>query len=102
MKKLAVFLLVAALCIGLCPGVFAQSEIQSLDSRAMVNSNGSCTVDLTVTLSLDEAVEPVFPIPAVATDITLNAQKAHTTTSGQYKLLSLHSREIAALHVMEG
>ena len=91
MKKLAVLLLVAVLCIGLCPGVYAQSGIQSLDMRTVISSSGACDVDLTVTLSLEEDLQPVFPIPADATDITLNSQKATMTASGGYKQLSLTS-----------
>ena len=64
MKKPVFFLLVAVLLLGLCPGVFAQSGIQTMDSRSVVNANGACTVDLTITLQLDEAAQLVFPIPA--------------------------------------
>ena len=91
MKKLALLLLVAALCMGLCFSAFAQSGIQTLDSRSVVSANGACSVDLTVQLCLDEAAQPVFPIPAEATEVTLNAQRASVTTSGEYKLLSLAS-----------
>ena len=91
MRKLVLLLLVTVLCIGLCPGVAAQSQIDTLDSRAVVTSNGACTVDLTVTLSLDEAADPIFSIPAEAAEVTLNAQRANVTTSDQYKLLSLSS-----------
>lgn len=91
MRKLVVLLLVAVLCVGLCPGVYAQSGIQSLETRAVVSSSGVCDVDLTVTLSLEEDMQPVFPIPADATDITLNSQKPTMTISGGYKQLSLTS-----------
>ena len=89
MKKLALLLLVAVLCIGLCPQAFAQSGIQTLDSRSVISANGACSVDLNVTLCLDEAADPVFPIPAEATDVTLNGQRTGAATSGEYKLLPL-------------
>ena len=91
MKKLVVLLLVAVLCVGLCPGVAAQSGIQTLDSRCNVSANGSCSVDLTVTLLLEEPAQPVFPIPAEATEITLNGQRGSVSTQGEHKLLSLSS-----------
>ena len=91
MRKLALLLLVAVLCVGLCPGVYAQSGIESLETRAVVSSSGVCDVDLTVTLSLEEDMQPIFPIPADATDITLNSQKPTMTISGGYKQLSLTS-----------
>ena len=91
MKKLAVLLLVAVLCTTLCPGVFAQSSIQALDSRTVVSASGACSVDMTVNLCLDGAAQPVFPIPSEATDVTLNGERGSVTSSGQYKLLSLSS-----------
>ena len=91
MKKAAIFVLIAMLLTMLCPGAFAQSGIQLLDSRSVVSSGGACDVDLTVTLFLDEAAEPVFPIPAEATDVTLNGQRTGAPLSGAYKRLSLAS-----------
>lgn len=89
MKKLVFFLLVAALLLGLCPGAHAQNGIQTLDSQCTVNANGACSVNMTVTLCLEEADDPVFPLPAEASEITLNAARGSVTTSGQNKLLSL-------------
>jgi hypothetical protein len=89
MKKLVAFLLIAILCIGLCPGVFAQSGIQTLDGRYAVSTSGACSVDLTVTLLLKEAAQPVFPLPAEASDITLNGQRGSVSNNGAYKQLSL-------------
>ena len=91
MKKLLALLLVAVLFVVLCPGVFAQTSIQTLDSRSVVSADGSCSVDMTVTLCLTEAVKPVFPIPSDASDVTLNGGRGSLNSSGQYKLLSLSS-----------
>lgn len=89
MKKIVALLLAAVLFVTLCPGVFAQTSIQALDSRSVVSADGSCSVDMTVTLCLNEAVRPVFPIPSAASDVTLNGQRGSVNSSGQYKLLSL-------------
>ena len=88
-KKLILFLLLATLVATICPGVLAQSSIQTLDSRSVVSDSGACTVDMTINLHLDAAAQPVFPIPSEATDITLNGSRGNVTDSGQYKLLSL-------------
>lgn len=91
MKKLVLFLLLAALCLGLCSGVSAQSEIQTMDSHCIVNDKGACSVNTSVTLTLDESADLTFPLPAEATEITLNAERGSVSTSGQYKNLSLRS-----------
>lgn len=89
MKKPVALLLVALLCMGLCSAVSAQSAIQSMDSRCTVAPGGSCDLELTVLLRLDEGSKPPFPIPAEATDVTLNGQRAGITLAGENKLLSL-------------
>lgn len=91
MKKPVLLLLVLLLCMGLCFSVSAQSSIQTLDGRYAVSSGGACDVDLTITLQLDHGAQPVFPIPAEATEVTLNGQRGSVTTSGQYRMLSLAS-----------
>lgn len=91
MKKILVLVLVMGLCMGLCTGVYAQSSIQTLVNRSIVSANGVCSVDLAVTLCLDEATELVFPIPGVASEVTLNGQRGSVTGSGSYKQLSLSS-----------
>ena len=89
MKKLVALLLVAMLCMGLCTTVSAQSAIKSLDSRCSVAAGGSCDLEMTILLYLDEGAKPAFPIPAEATDVTLNGQRGSVTLSGENKLLSL-------------
>ena len=89
MKKLVALLLVALLCMGLCTTVSAQSAIKSLDSRCSVAAGGSCDLEMTMLLYLDEGAKPAFPIPAEATDVTLNGQRGSVTLSGENKLLSL-------------
>lgn len=92
MKKLLVLLLVSVLCVSLCTNVFAQSSVQSMVTRCAVSHSGACSVELAVTLCLDEAVQPVFPIPGDASEITLNGDRGNVTgSSGGYKLLSLSS-----------
>ena len=107
MKKLVALLLVAMLCMGLCTAVSAQSAIQSLDSRCSVAAGGSCELELIVLLYLDEGAKPGFPIPAEATDVTLNGQRAGVTLSGETKLLSLSGitggdSTKAALEIVDG
>lgn len=91
MKKLVAFLLVALLWLGLCPGVFAQSSVQMLDSRGTVSDNGECSVEMSVTLRLEEAEDLSFPLPPEASDVTLNGKRGSVSTSGKNKWLSLSS-----------
>lgn len=89
MRKTVLFLLMAALCMGLCFGVSAQSEIQTMDTQCIVNDNGACSVNTNVTLTLDQAADLTFPLPAEAAEITLNAERGDVSASEQYKNLSL-------------
>lgn len=91
MKKLMALLLVAVLLTSLCPGVFAQTSIQSLDSRSVVSADGSCAVNMSVTLCLSEAAKPVFPLPSEADDVMLNGHRGSMNSSGKYRQLSLSS-----------
>lgn len=91
MKKVWILLLLVMCCVVSAAGVNAQSSITKLDGQWIVSENGQCDVSVTVSLTFDEAVaEPVFPIPAEASDITLNGEKINAS-SGQVKTVSLRS-----------
>lgn len=86
------FLMILACCASLCVNVSARSGVERLGSDAVVDANGKCVVTLTVRLNMEEAVaEPVFPIPANATDVSLNGAGVSTSVSGQAALVSLRS-----------
>ncbi|MBQ7415942.1 MAG: DUF2207 domain-containing protein [Oscillospiraceae bacterium] len=73
MRKIVAFVAVVLCVFGLCIPVFARSSAEQLCCEAMVGEDGSCAVTLSVSVTFDEAVaEPKFPIPAEATDVTLN------------------------------
>ena len=90
MKRFFLMLAVFFCCVALTIPVSARSAAEQIRSEATVTADGDCTVTLTATFSLDEAVEdPIFPIPANASDVTLNGGKASGKESGQAQLISL-------------
>lgn len=73
MKRL--LMLAALLCAlfgTLCISASADSYATLVESFSTVNADGDCTVNLTVTLHLDNAGDMTFPLPANARDITMN------------------------------
>lgn len=86
------FLMVIAILILLTLPVSAFSGISSAQSDTTVSSDGSCEVTLTVHLTLD-TVGPglVFPLPAKASDITVNGNQTGGSLSGNVRNISLNS-----------
>ena len=90
MKKIVVLLILVLCFAWLCPGVSAQSGIRSYSTQCTVSNHGDCTVQITVSLSFEQAQpDPVLPVPAEATDITLNGQRAAVSAGQGTKLISL-------------
>ena len=85
-RTLVFFLLILALTLP----VGAVSGISSADSETLVNSNGVCTVNLTLTLVLEEPrADLTFPLPAQARDITLNGSPAQVSSGRQARNVDL-------------
>ena len=60
--------------------VSAESAASRVDTYCTVNSQGDCLVNMTVTLRLEAVTSGLtFPLPAAATDITLNGSSVSTT-----------------------
>ncbi len=88
-RPLAVALLC---CLLLTVPAMAVSTASGISGSATVASDGSCRVDLTVTLQLDAATEGLtFPLPLDAEEVQLNGQKADTHISDGKLLVALHS-----------
>ncbi len=83
-------LTVIAILLLLTLPVSAFSGISSAQNTTIVASDGSCQVTLNLQLTLDDP-EPdlTFPIPAGATQVTLNGSSASVTTSGNVRNVSL-------------
>ncbi len=90
MKRICLLLVVMLCCALLVLPVSARSCAESMVIEANVESNGACIVEMTVDLTLDSGVDdPKFPIPAAASEISLNGSAATTTTRGQVTWVSL-------------
>ena len=57
----------------------AESYATLVESFCTITPDGDCLVNLTVTLHLDNSGDMTFPLPANATDITMNNASARTT-----------------------
>ena len=87
MKRIGVFLLLIVLCAGLACPVSALSGAERIRNETVIAGDGSCRVLLSVSFSLDQPVaEPVFPIPANATDVILNGNPISVFAGGKVAL----------------
>jgi hypothetical protein len=92
MKRFVCFVMILLCVFGMAGSVSAQSGAEQLRSETAVSADGNCTVTISATVSFDEAVaEPVFPIPADATDVTLNGTAVHPASAGRTALVNLKS-----------
>ena len=75
------FLAMALLCcLVLCIPAMALSAATGLSGNATVAADGSCRVELTLTLKLDTARNDLtFPLPAQATQVLINGETAKTS-----------------------
>lgn len=93
LRKLFLWLLIG--CLLIVP--VSASGITSAQSQSVVAENGSCQVNLTFTLVLDEAVKDLsYPLPADARDITVNGAPAFSSRDEQARRVSLGSAAATA------
>lgn len=89
MKKVPLLALLMALCLALWIPA-AASGATKLNSSSTVSSDGSCRVELTMELILEEENrEYTFPIPAEATDVRLGGTPARTYADGDLQQVIL-------------
>lgn len=79
--KMIRYLAVALLCcLIVCIPALALSTATEVSGSATVAADGSCLVELTVTVQLDTARDDLtFPLPTDAADVLLNGQAAQTS-----------------------
>lgn len=66
-------------CLLICLPALAVSTVNEVSGGATVAADGSCLIDLTVTLQLDTARDDLtFPLPMDAEEVQLNGQRAQT------------------------
>lgn len=91
MTRLIAILSCLVLVLGLCIGVSAADDTRatSVNIIASVSSTSSCDVTTAVTIHVDEPKkELVFPVPAVASNVTLNGKPVLTEKNGQARLVT--------------
>ena len=92
MKRIATLLMVLLCILGLSIPASARSRADQLRCEAMVSADGICSVTISASVCLDEAVaDPKFPIPAGAADVTLNGHAVSVSSGGRADLVSLKS-----------
>ena len=81
MKRRLMLLITLCLMIGvIILPASAESTASKVESYVTVNSDGDCIVALTVTLHLETSYNNLsFPLPADATNITMNGSSVRTT-----------------------
>ncbi len=84
------FLILISIFLLLALPAAAFSGITSAHSAAVVSADGSCQVTLTLQLTLeDEVSKLVYPLPADATDISVNGSSASSSVSGSVRNVDL-------------
>ena len=77
MRKAIILITSVLLLVSLALGVSAATGASQVGSFATVSADGSCQVNMTVTLNLEQGVEELrFPIPLGASDVTVNGSRA--------------------------
>ena len=92
MTRLIAILTCFVLVFGLCISTSAADNTRatSVNIIASVSSNGSAEVTSAITLHVDNPQEKlVFPVPAVASNVTLNGKPVLTEKNGQARLVDL-------------
>lgn len=90
MQKFIRVLCAVALLFCLCFSVNAANSISSAQTSASVFSDGSCQVNMTLTIHLEETVDRLyFPVPGNATGISLNGSRVSAPRSGDVRNVNL-------------
>lgn len=89
MRRIAMVFTALILVISMATVVWAASA-SGVTSHTTVDRDGSAKVTMTATLHLDSASEDLtFPVPAEATNVTLNGDRVSTKKSGNVRLIDL-------------
>ena len=89
MRRFWSLFLIFAVILTLAIGVSAASA-PSVGTYATVTQDGRCQVNMTVQIHLDQAASDLkFPVPADATNITLNGHRVRTQLKNNSRLIDL-------------
>ncbi len=101
MKYLRILAALLLCCLLLGIPAMAASTVSGVVGSAVVSKDGSCQVEISITVSLDATQDDLtFPLPADAEQITLNGQKAQTRKADD-KLLVVLPAMNAGQHVLQ-
>ncbi len=89
MRRFWSLILVFAVIFTVAVGVSAASA-PSVGTYATVTQDGSCQVNMTVQIHLDQVASDLkFPVPGEATNITLNGHRVRTQSKNNSRLIDL-------------
>ena len=89
MRRLILSALIILLLVALCVPAFAATGASDARVDAVLDTDGTCQVTISLNLHLDKATELRFPVPKNARSITLNGAGASTRASGDYLMVDL-------------
>ena len=90
MRRTIMFLLAITLLCTLAFGVSAATAATQVTYQASASLDESCEVALTATIHLDEPVKDLsFPVPAGASNITLNGSRVGSSVSGESRYVDI-------------
>lgn len=93
MKRIFSLLLLIVTCAALlCLPVSAASSVTSAHSGAVVEQDGSCRVEISFQITLEQAQTPEFPLPKDARNVRLDGTLKTPTAQGERRMLSLGTR----------
>lgn len=90
MRKIGWMIAVLVLIMAFAVTAGAATGATSMNSFAAVSADGSCQVNITATLRLEQQVDKLyFPVPAEATGVTLNGSRVSAPKSGDARRIDL-------------
>ena len=93
MSRFLAILCCIILILGMCVGVSAADNTRATTVHifATVSGNGSCDVTTTVALHVDQpSGKLTFPVPAGASNVTLNGSPVLTEKTSQARLVNIN------------
>ena len=90
MRRIAVLALILVMAFSFAIVAEAATSATGVSGFATVASDGSCQISLTATLHVESTGEKLtFPVPAEATNVTLNGSRARAPKQGQVRQVDL-------------
>lgn len=90
LRKLTLLFCALALLLCFATGVSGANSITSAQTAATVSSDGSCQVNMSLTIHLDQTASKLsFPVPENATGVSLNGSRVTAPRSGGARWVDL-------------